>query len=502
MRSAVFAAFVFCALTIAPTGSSEILVIFPTTAQSHYRVVRPLIHRLLDRGHKILAITNFPDAVERANLSQIDIAGLKPHSKFKTSNNGIMKSITRVIGNANTYATILSHPTVAKLLQSGRKFDLVLAEFFTSTPIFAPIATVVDAPIVGFCPMITFPWINDVMGMDTTMSYMPNILSDSSDRMSFFQRISNIVKTAIIYIAFNWIYTPIIRQINNHHYGIQTESAIKSMANLSMIMTNNYHSMFLPFPQLPGIVEVGGIHVVDEKPIPQDLNDFINNADRGVILFSLGTVVSEESLSADKLYNILDAFSKVKQRVIMKFDSEKYKIQLPVNVKMVKWFPQRDLLAHPKVLLFISHAGMMSVIETIHCGKPMVAIPIFGDQMFNTNLLVGKQVAVAIEYKHLDSDHLFNAINEALAEKYTINMKKLQQLYNDRPQSPLETAVYWTEYVIRNKNKSKELLKSQKVHLNLYQSNLIDIFAAFLLPLIVVIYFIQWKMKHILYNGQ
>lgn len=81
-------------------------------------------------------------------------------------------------------------------------------------------------------------------------------------------------------------------------------------------------------------------------------------------------------------------------------------------------------------------------------------------------------------------------------------MKKLQQLYNDRPQSPLETAVYWTEYVIRNKNKSKELLKSQKVHLNLYQSNLIDIFAAFLLPLIVVIYFIQWKMKHILYNGQ
>lgn len=61
---------------------------------------------------------------------------------------------------------------------------------------------------------------------------------------------------------------------------------------------------------------------------------------------------------------------------------------------------------------------MMSVIETIHCGKPMVAIPIFGDQMFNTNLLVGKQVAVAIEYKHLDSDHLFNAINEALAEKY------------------------------------------------------------------------------------
>lgn len=80
---------------------------------------------------------------------------------------------------------------------------------------------------------------------------------------------------------------------------------------------------------------------------------------------------------------------------------------------------------------------------------------------------------------------------------YRINVKKLQQLYNDRPHSPLETAVYWTEYAIRNKNESKELLKSQKVHLNLYQSHLIDIFAAFLIPLIVTIYIMQWTMKRL-----
>lgn len=274
MKSISFAAVIFCALTIAQTRSSEILVIFPTTAQSHYRVVQPLIHSLLDRGHRILSITNFPDAVERANLSHIDISGLKPHSQFKTSNNGIIKSMTRVIGNAKTYSTILDHPKIGKLLRSGRKFDLVIAEFFTSTPIFAPIATVVDAPIIGFCPMITFPWINEVMGMETTMSYMPSILNNSSDRMSFFQRIYNIVISVIIESVFNWISTPTILQINKYHYGIQTESTIKTMANLSMIMTNNYHSVFLPFPKLPGIVEVGGIHVVDEKPIPQVITKY------------------------------------------------------------------------------------------------------------------------------------------------------------------------------------------------------------------------------------
>jgi len=61
----------------------------------------------------------------------------------------------------------------------------------------------------------------------------------------------------------------------------------------------------------------------------------------------------------------------------------------------------------------------MSVIEAIHCGKPMVVIPIFGDQIFNSKLLIEKQVAVTVKYKHLESDRLFNAINEALTEKYT-----------------------------------------------------------------------------------
>lgn len=60
----------------------------------------------------------------------------------------------------------------------------------------------------------------------------------------------------------------------------------------------------------------------------------------------------------------------------------------------------------------------MSVIETIHSGKPMVAIPIFGDQPMNANILVEKQVAIAVDYSNLKSDQLFHAINEALTDKY------------------------------------------------------------------------------------
>lgn len=66
----------------------------------------------------------------------------------------------------------------------------------------------------------------------------------------------------------------------------------------------------------------------------------------------------------------------------------------------------------------MSHAGIMSAIESIHCGKPMVAIPIFGDQPLVANILVKNQMAVTVDYDHLNDDHLLNAINEVLTENY------------------------------------------------------------------------------------
>lgn len=256
--------------------SSEILVIFPTTAQSHYRVVQPLIHGLLDRGHSITAITNYPDVNERANLSQINIGGLKPHSKFGTTGNNMITTLSRLVRNANIYANILDYAPVANLLRSGRKFDLVIVEFMVNTPIFAPIATIVDAPIIGFCPMMIFPWTDELMGLEMTTSYIPTFFTNSTDRMSFVQRFNNFLLSIVFKHIFKRMYSPEVQKIHRHHYGIQTESLMKSMENISIIFMNNHLSIFMALPKVPGIVDVGGIHVVDEKPLSHVISYTIN----------------------------------------------------------------------------------------------------------------------------------------------------------------------------------------------------------------------------------
>lgn len=93
-------------------------------------------------------------------------------------------------------------------------------------------------------------------------------------------------------------------------------------------------------------------------------------------------------MSADKKRAIYAALTKLKQKVIWKWDEE-----LVMNVKdkflVRKWLPQDDILAHPNVKLFVTHGGLLSCTEAILRGKPIVGIPIFGDQMVSNGCSYG-----------------------------------------------------------------------------------------------------------------
>ncbi len=50
---------------------------------------------------------------------------------------------------------------------------------------------------------------------------------------------------------------------------------------------------------------------------------------------------------------------------------------------LLDWTPQRFILSHPAVRLFISHGGWNSVIESMLVGKPSLVWPLFSDQLSN-----------------------------------------------------------------------------------------------------------------------
>ena len=50
------------------------------------------------------------------------------------------------------------------------------------------------------------------------------------------------------------------------------------------------------------------------------------------------------------------------------------------NIKFVSWAPQNDVLGHPAVKAFITHAGSNSIHEAGYHGKPVICIPMLADQ--------------------------------------------------------------------------------------------------------------------------
>lgn len=98
------------------------------------------------------------------------------------------------------------------------------------------------------------------------------------------------------------------------------------------------------------------MHLKSGKPLPKDLEDFLADANDGFIFFSLGSIVRAKNMPEETRKTFLRVFSKLKQKVIWKWEVDTMS-DLPPNVKVSKWLPQQDILAHPKIKLFMTHGG-------------------------------------------------------------------------------------------------------------------------------------------------
>jgi glucuronosyltransferase len=81
-------------------------------------------------------------------------------------------------------------------------------------------------------------------------------------------------------------------------------------------------------------------------------------------------------MSQQKVQVIMNVFSKLKQKVIAKWDDDAQIDIKPKNVLIKNWLPQDDILAHKNCILFITHGGLGGVAEAKYHGVPIVGIPL------------------------------------------------------------------------------------------------------------------------------
>ncbi|WP_266145817.1 nucleotide disphospho-sugar-binding domain-containing protein, partial [Escherichia coli] len=152
-----------------------------------------------------------------------------------------------------------------------------------------------------------------------------------------------------------------------------------------------------------------------------------------------------------------------------------------------KWLPQQDVLAHPKVRLFIMQGGLQSLNEAAYHGVPLLVIPFFSDQAHNAAKIQQSGIGVWLEYSDLTRDALLRDLRTLLHDnKYKENMKTLSTIFREHKADSVDRAVWWLEYVIRHKGAPH--MRSAALDLHWWQRLLLDVIAFVLLVAIVSTY--------------
>jgi glucuronosyltransferase len=168
------------------------------------------------------------------------------------------------------------------------------------------------------------------------------------------------------------------------------------------------------------------------------------------------------------------------------------------------FYKETIIVAHPNIKLFISHGGLLSTIEAVYHGIPILGIPIFGDQQMNIADAAINGYALKIDIGQLNEEQFSNVISEILTNpKYRDNIQLRSSLMRDQPIKPLDKAIFWVEHVLKYKGAAH--LKNSSNKLYLYQYLLLDVivFIFTIIFLIVMLLYILVKglvrfVKHIL----
>ncbi|XP_044268837.1 UDP-glycosyltransferase UGT5-like [Tribolium madens] len=500
MKNYVVFVFVLAIIFINETQTSEILVVAPMPSYSHFSIPFKLSKELAKRGHKVTCINPYPQKAPIKNYVDISV----------TENIEVMEEIRKQLFDMNKFGVIenltfifdmikllvdrtMTNKNVQDLLKSDKKFDVVIIEDFLNEAMFG-LGYHYKAPVILISATTTSDMSNYIFANPAPASYVPGMGGTLTKCMNFWQRIENVLTKSVFYGLLHLYHLPQQREL--FHKYISNDTDLDSIIyNTSLMLTNSHVSVSDAVPHVPSIIEIGGFHVNPPKKLPEDLQKFLDNATEGFILFSMGSNLKSDDLKPEVRDGILKAFSKIKEKVLWKFENDLP--NLPSNVKIMKWIPQQDVLAHPNIRAFISHGGFLSTVEAVYHGVPIVGIPVFGDQKYNIATAEQDGYAIGIQLNDLSEETLTRALNEVLInQKYRNVVKQRSTLMHDRPMTPVETAIYWVEHVIRHKGAPH--LKSSGVDLKWYQREMIDVVVFLILVVSLILITILVIVKKLL----
>ncbi|XP_072933214.1 UDP-glucosyltransferase 2-like [Epargyreus clarus] len=477
----------FCFLS-QTSDAYKALVIFPLPSKSHTILGDNLVKLIAEAGNEVTYLTTFPRDKPPPRVKEVDISDNKRllpddlmNIKAVMNKEVSLSNITNFITILNELSSMtLQNPGVQKLLNDpNEKFDVIIAEWMYND-VYSGLTPIFDCPIIWLSTVEPHWKIMRIIDEIPSPAYNADAISNNQLPFSFKQRVQELgyqISGLLLQYFFtskreNAQYESIIAPIIRKR-GKAVPDFEELRFNASLVLGNSHVSLGRATRLPQNYKPIAGYHIPKEvAPLTGDLKNLLDNAKNGLIYFSLGSNLKSKYLPDDLKKSLLKMFGELKQTVLWKFEEDLP--NRPSNVHIIQWAPQPSILAHKNCILFITHGGILSTIEAVYYGKPVVGIPVFGDQFSNVDRAVDKGFAKKVELTYTMANELKIAIQEIVSDpSYAAKAKELSLIYHDRPVSPAVELVHWVQHVIRTSGAVH--LRSPALQVPWYQKMYLDL---------------------------
>lgn len=490
--------------TINPSYTASLNIILtiegynPSHLLFNYRIAKALVNA----GHNVTAIrvehfidlshVSAPDSITEYLLqTPLTPEETKVGERVFQAMSFAPISATKLIGtfgsvsdSAITQCAQLLGPSGLLKTLSGVKFDIGLTHQWDFCPHYLYKHLGVNKVAIQSALSSWTIWMSYPAAIPVAPSFIPEpMFSRDSDVMDFWKRVANFLYN-IVNLRF-FLRLLLIAEYRFNWYG--THSAMDLIRSAQAFYINGEMYLEFPRPIFHGTRYLGMLgynHTEISKPLTSEWAKIMDSSQMGVVIFSLGSLANTSFMPDEMIEGMAQAFVNLTDEysVIWKLENPKPWIQKLTNVHTVEWMPQKELLAHPKTKLFISHCGYNSFLEAAMLGVPILGIPLFADQPTNALKVEKHKIGVAImdKLRMTDPSFMISKIREVLNNQmYSSNAKRISRMMRDK--------------IVGNENyfiKHFELLNKAKWLPNLSAAQNLNILKYYCIDVICAVFFV------------
>lgn len=255
---------IFWAFKICSIEGARILAIFPFPSKSHTILVQPLMLELAKRGHEIVYASPYELKDPPNNYKNLIITEKKLFEIYDKE----MKQAFEVI-DANPLTmmkesfedcavmteSIIVDKEMQKLLNSKtEKFDLVFIDTLLTDALLG-FGAHFKAKVIGISTFGQIHYLNQMIHSQMPLSRVVHPYLTYDTRMTFLQRMENIIMTNIEQLIMHFVFFPAQEKVYNKHFKSVPPFKEVLRNSVSLVLLNTHYSLNYPQANLPNMVK-------------------------------------------------------------------------------------------------------------------------------------------------------------------------------------------------------------------------------------------------------